>query len=513
MSRSIAEPSPQARKKFVLLNPVVLFSFPAVILLLIFSVAPVVMTLVFAWTDQRLIPVPQLPTEFIALRNFTRLLENEIFAPALRNTILATLLVVPLQVSLGLMMALLVNQRLPGMQIFRTLYFLPATTGVLVVALVASRMLVPGGLLEQFLNTIGFGFLPVIDWNSEQNHLAQLVLWLVWQGTGLQMLVFLAALQAIPKELREASSLDGANAWQHFRFVTSGLLRNASVFAFVSAILRTAQMFDQQYIAFKDQPSLVFLVYVETLKFFRVGSASAVALIVSIIVVIGFTIQWWMLRERRSRIPSLNETWIERLSRMFSAPFDRIKPNAMQIKILGFTRVAITYAIALVLALFFAAPMMQIFSSAISLDTMQFDLETKSWRSLFPIVPVGLDLLLVNLQNPQIMQGLKNSLLTAVFLLPLNILVNGTFAYALARFKFRARAPLLFMVIVLNFVPFVAQAVPLVLIVKQLEWIDAPQTQIVPFIASALSVFLFHQFFLNFPKELEAAATVDGASW
>lgn len=68
------------------------------------------------------------------------------------------------------------------------------------------------------------------------------------------MLVFLAALQAIPKELREASSLDGANAWQHFRFVTSGLLRNASVFAFVSAILRTAQMFDQQYIAFKDQP-------------------------------------------------------------------------------------------------------------------------------------------------------------------------------------------------------------------------------------------------------------------
>lgn len=77
------------------------------------------------------------------------------------------------------MMALLVNQRLPGMQIFRTLYFLPATTSVLVVALVASRMLVPGGLLEQFLNTIGFGFLPVIDWNSEQNHLAQLVLWLV----------------------------------------------------------------------------------------------------------------------------------------------------------------------------------------------------------------------------------------------------------------------------------------------------------------------------------------------
>lgn len=81
MSRSIAEPSPQARKKFVLLNPVVLFSFPAVILLLIFSVAPVVMTLVFAWTDQRLIPVPQLPTEFIALRNFTRLLENEISLP------------------------------------------------------------------------------------------------------------------------------------------------------------------------------------------------------------------------------------------------------------------------------------------------------------------------------------------------------------------------------------------------------------------------------------------------
>jgi multiple sugar transport system permease protein len=281
MSRSIVSTSPRARKKISLLNPVFLFSFPAVILLLIFSVAPVVMTLVFAWTDQRLIPVPQLPTEFIGVRNFSRLLENEVFAPALRNTVLVTLLVVPLQMILGLMLALLVNQRLPGMPIFRTLYFLPATTSVLVVSLVASRMLMPGGLLEQFLNAIGFGF---IDWNSEPNRLAQLVLWMVWQGTGLQMLVFLAALQAIPKELREASSLDGANTWQHFRFITWGLLRNASVFAFVSAILRAAQMFDQQYIAFQDQPSLVFLVYVETLRFFRVGSASAVALIVSMIV-------------------------------------------------------------------------------------------------------------------------------------------------------------------------------------------------------------------------------------
>ena len=327
------------------------------------------------------------------------------------------------------------------------------------------------------------------------------------------MLVFLAALQAIPKELREASSLDGANAWQHFRFVTWGLLRNASVFAFVSAILRAAQMFDQQYITFQDQPSLVFVVYVETLRFFRVGSASAVALIVSMIVVIGFTVQWSLLRERPSAIPSLKETWIERISRNFGVPFDRIKPNAMQIRILGFARVAITYAVACVFALFFAAPMVQIFSSAISLSSMPFDLGTNPWRSLFPVAPVGFDLLVNTLQNPEILQGLKNSFLTTIFLLPLNILVNGTFAYALARFKFRARAPLLFTVIVLNFVPFVAQAVPLVLIVKQLEWIDAPQTQIIPFIASALSVFLFHQFFLGFPRELEDAATVDGASW
>jgi multiple sugar transport system permease protein len=167
MSRTIVKLSPRERKRISLLNPVVLLSFPAVILLLIFSVAPVVMTLVFAWTDQRLIPVPQLPTEFVGLRNFTRLLENELFAPALRNTVLVTLLVVPLQVFLGLMLALLVNQRLPGMAIFRTLYFLPATTSVLVVSLVASRMLVPGGLLEQFLNVIGFGLLPAMDWNNE----------------------------------------------------------------------------------------------------------------------------------------------------------------------------------------------------------------------------------------------------------------------------------------------------------------------------------------------------------
>ena len=207
MARTIIEAASRERKPFRM-SPAFLFSFPAVILLLIFSVVPTLMTFVFAWTDQRLILAPQLPTEFVGLRNFVRLLEDEHFTAAFRNTLLFTATVGPIQMLLGLILALMVNQRLPGMQFFRAIFFLPSTTSFLVVALAWSGLSNLGWPLEPFLKLIGY----------DQNALVRAMLWTVWQGVGLEMLIFLAALQAIPKELHEAASLDGANAWQHFRF-------------------------------------------------------------------------------------------------------------------------------------------------------------------------------------------------------------------------------------------------------------------------------------------------------
>jgi ABC-type sugar transport system permease subunit len=503
MSRSIVNASPRARRP-LLLSPALLFSLPAVLLLLVFSVAPILMTFFFAWTDQRLIPAPQLPTEFVGLRNFSRLLEDGNFVEGFRNTLLFTVVVGPIQMLLGLILALLVNQRLPGMMFFRAIYFLPSTTSFLVVALAWSGLGNLGWPLEPFLNLIGYN----------QNALVQAMLWTVWQGVGLEMLIFLAALQAVPKQLYEAAALDGANAWQHFRWITLGFLRHASVFVLVNTIIKCVQVFDPLYVmGYVDQSnrSLVLMLTEEGFRLQKVGYASAVGLIIFVLILLAFAVQRFVLHEQRSRIPSVNESGLERFWGVLIAPFERLSKSLSSIS--SVARVVVLYVSAGVFAAFFLAPWLYLFSSALKTDPAQLERDFKTWRSLLPIGTLGLENLWQNLNILDIRRGLINSLLVVTFLLPLNLLVNGTFAYALARFRFRARETLVLFVIALNFVPFTAQAVPLLLIVNSFGWTSTLHVLVVPFVASAFSTFLFYQFFLNFPKELEDAASVDGANW
>lgn len=502
MSRSIVNAKPRVNKRFMPLNPVVLFSLPAVILLLIFSVVPVVMTLVFAWTDQRLIPAPQLPTEFVGLRNFTRLLEDDHFLAALPNTLLFTVVVGPIQMLLGLMLALLVNQRLPGMHFFRAIYFLPSTTSFLVVALAWSGLGNLGWPLEPFLKLIAY----------DQNPLVRAMLWTVWQGVGLEMLIFLAALQAVPKTLYEAAALDGASAWQHFRWITLGFLRQAGVFVLVNTIIKCVQVFDPLYVMrYIDQSnrSLVTMLTEEGFSLQKVGYASALGLIIFALILLAFALQRFFAQERPSRIRGVSESNLERLWNWLITPFASLGTSVSS----GVARVIALYVVAVAFALFFLAPWLYLFSAALKTDPAQLEREANTWRSLLPFGTLGLGNFWQGLSVPEIRQGLLNSLLVAALLLPLNLLVNGTFAYALARFRFRAREALFFVVVALNFVPFTAQAVPLLLIVNGFGWTSTLQVLVVPFVASAFSTFLFYQFFLGFPKELEDAASVDGANW
>jgi ABC-type sugar transport system permease subunit len=503
VSRTTVKESPRDRKS-IFFSPVLLFVTPALILLLVFSVLPILMTFVFAWTDQRLIPAPQLPTEFVGLRNFTRLLEDEHFTAAIRNTLLFTVIVGPIQMLLGLMLALLVNQRLPGMHFFRAVFFLPSITSFLVVALAWSGLSNLGWPLEPFLKLIAY----------DQHPLVQAMLWTVWQGAGLEMLIFLAALQSVPKELYEAAALDGANAWQHFRFVTLGFLRQTSVFVLVNTIIKCVQVFDPLYVmGFVDQSnrSLVLMLTEEGFRLQKVGYASAVGLIIFVLILLAFALQRIASRERPSRVPSAKESILERIWNMGITPFGHLSKSLSSIS--SIARVVVLYMVACVFAMFFLAPWLYLFSSALKTDPAQLERDFNTWRSLWPIGKLGLENLWQNLNIPEIRRGLVNSLLVVVFLLPLNLLVNGTFAYALARFRFRAREPFLLVVIALNFVPFTAQAVPLLLIVNSFGWTSTLHVLIVPFVASAFSTFLFHQFFLNFPRELEDAAAIDGANW
>ncbi len=179
------------------------------------------------------------------------------------------------------------------------------------------------------------------------------------------------------------------------------------------------------------------------------------------------------------------------------------------------------YAVNAVLVLFFLMPLVFLFVSAFKGDELQL---LKDMGSLAAFVPQG-ELSMQNFRDVLVRTSfglaLFNSLLTVSITVVLGVLVNSMLAYALARFKFRGRQTLLAVVIALIIIPFEAIAVPLLLLVNELPWfgaeglqrgwLDSYQVQVLPFIAHAFSVYLFYQFFIALPKDLEEAALMDGA--
>lgn len=279
---------------------------PAFLGIIVFLVIPFFLAFLLSFTNQRLLS-PN-PTEWVGLRNYSRLLgvslltlepgrdeatgdilrdeDGEIeyprsrtitrsdpryegfsewlsfergekryvvlakdpeFLRSLVNIFLFAIVVIPLQSSVGLGLALLLNQGLPGTKLFRTLYFSPVVTSMVVVSIVWSFMYEERqGLMNQLLQGISFGTLGPIDWLGDPRFaMLSIIIMSVWQGAGLQMVIFLAGLQAIPSELYEAADIDGASRWHKFRFVTLPSLYNTTVFIIITITIAAFSLFTQ----------------------------------------------------------------------------------------------------------------------------------------------------------------------------------------------------------------------------------------------------------------------------
>jgi multiple sugar transport system permease protein len=284
-----------------------LFSAPALLLLTVFLLVPFLMAFGLAFTDQRLIPNPNLPTRIVYFRNFVRLLKDETFHRALLNNFLFAAIVVPLQSSFALLLAILVNQKLRFSNVFRTVYFSPVVTIMVVVAIVWTFLYNPGeGFINTFIQTISFGRLGGYDWlNSTKLAFPAIMLLSIWQGVGFQMVIYLAGLQDIPDELYEAAQVDGANRWQQFWNVTLPQLRNTTIFVVIATTILAFKLFTQVWVMTKGGPqeatmTTMILVYTEGFRQLRVGYASAISIVFFLIVLSVSLLQRVFLREERA---------------------------------------------------------------------------------------------------------------------------------------------------------------------------------------------------------------------
>lgn len=219
--------------------------------------------------------------------------KDSLFWISLRNTILFCLLLVPLSVIPALGLSMVLNSKLPGVNFFRAVYFLPSVAAVVGTALIWRWLYDPTigfinyGITQliTFLNSIGFRLAdPQIDWLTGPGVvLFSIVILSAWQVIGFNTVLFLAGLQGISRELYEASSIDGANRWETFWFITLPMLAPTTFFVIITTVITGLQVFNEPYALFPSRPipenatTSVFYLYREGFFSFNFGYASAIA--------------------------------------------------------------------------------------------------------------------------------------------------------------------------------------------------------------------------------------------
>jgi len=282
---------------------------PAAVGLLVFVVVPFVLAGWLSLHNVRL-DSPN-PPNWFAFEQYRRVLLDPDFRGefyrALVNNLTFTAVVVPLQTSLALGLALLLNRALRGMALFRTFFFIPVVFPMALVAVVWKVIYSRSdlGMLNAILDAITFGRFGAHDWLGDpRTALLAIIIMSVWQGAGLQMVIILAGLQSVDPNLYEAASLDRAGPWRQFVHVTLPGLRNTLVFVVMTTTILAFRLFDQVYIMTQGGPqqSTTTVMYQAVTTAFdanNVGRASAITVLFFLVVLVATLVQRRLLREER----------------------------------------------------------------------------------------------------------------------------------------------------------------------------------------------------------------------
>ena len=268
-----------------------LFIAPMLIGLVLFRLGPIIAALVISFTKWNVRTDP----EFVALANYQEMFTSETFWLVLGNTLLFAAVYVPSVIILALIMALLVNQKLRGIGIYRALFFMPYITSMVAVAMVwnwifSTRFGVLNNVLRELFNA------PSTSWLTEYP-LWVLIIVTVWKTSGFQMMIYVAGLQGIPSYLYEAAKIDGATRWQQFRHITIPLLTPITFFVLIFSIIEAFRTFEVTFSMTGGGPlnqstTLAYYIYQNAFVFNRMGYASSLAymlmFIVGVITVLNF---------------------------------------------------------------------------------------------------------------------------------------------------------------------------------------------------------------------------------
>ncbi len=255
----------------------------------VFTFGPIILAMIMAfmeWDGNN-------PMKFVGIQNFINIFSDARFIASLKNTIVYAIFTVPLTLIIALALAILLNQKVHGRNFFRTVTFFPYVASLVAVAAVWNMLFTPakGGIINQIL--LNVFHMPAMKWAAApKTVMMTIIMFSIWKNMGYYMVIYLAGLQGINGELYEAAGLDGANAWQRFRYVTVPQLKPTTFFVIIMLTINCFKVYDIVYmlaggsngVINKSAIVLVYYIYEEAFRNWKLGTSSAASLILFLIV-------------------------------------------------------------------------------------------------------------------------------------------------------------------------------------------------------------------------------------
>ena len=269
------------------------FVTPGVVIILLFGAVPIVWSAVMSFQRNNLLS-PSTP--FVGLANYRQMTHDPVVAQAIQHTLVYTALFVPGTMIVGLFLAVAMNRQIRFISVYRTAAFATMAISTISEAIVFIWLFDPSyGVVNYFLSRVGVPQQQFL--NSPSEALFVIAAMTIWGWTGFAVVIYLAALQAIPQSLLEAAAIDGAGPWRTFRRITLPLLSPASLFLAVWLTINALQLFDEVYLSTQGGPLnattvLVYYLYNQAFQQFNFGYASAIAYFLFLVIIVITAIQF-----------------------------------------------------------------------------------------------------------------------------------------------------------------------------------------------------------------------------
>jgi len=268
------------------------FLLPMIVGLLVFKIIPIFATIILSFTSWRMMGSPS----WIGLLNYYEMFKDPVFLLSMKNTLIFTLVSVPGSLIFSLLVAVKLNAKIPGKALFRTIYFIPYITTITAVASVFLWIFHPQGVITRLLFFAKKGDAPnlLLD---KQYVIYMLAVIQIWRTMGYSLIIYLAGLQTIPAELYESADVDGASSVRKFISITWPMLTPTTFFLIITGLISSFQSFDLVYAVTEGGPGtfshvLAYYIYRSGFRLFRFGYASALSVVLFIVIMVITLIQW-----------------------------------------------------------------------------------------------------------------------------------------------------------------------------------------------------------------------------